>query len=255
VPVRPSWVRSRRGTEAIIVSIGSNDSGSQRITVEMTYQGHPSQRWGHISYAQHGDDLFLINLFELIGIDKPSYLDIGAHHPKHLSNTTLLYQRGSRGVNVEANPSLFDLFCDERKGDVNVNHGIGPVSGMMKFYMFPGDGGRNTFSVSERDQIISEGHRVERELPVPVITINDLVRKYCHGKYPHLLTMDIEGLDFSVLESADFNDSKPEVICVETRRHQGERMKTMMSLKGYVCAIRLAENLIFVRSEHYRSLY
>lgn len=221
----------------------------------MTYQGHPDQRWGHVSYAQHGDDLFLINIFELLGIDKPSYLDIGAHHPTRISNTALLYQRGSRGVNVEANPKLFELFCDQRPGDINVNHGIGPVSGIMTFYMFSDDGGRNTFSVSERDKIISEGHRVQREVPIPVITIDDLVRKYCNGKYPNLLTMDIEGLDYSVLESAQFTDSMPDVICVETRRHEGERMKTMMSIKGYVCAIRLAENLIFVKTCNYGRLY
>jgi len=32
-------------------------------------------------------------------------------------------------------------------------------------------------------------------------------------------------------------------------------MKTMLALKGYVCAMRLAENLIFVKTCRYPRLY
>ncbi len=103
----------------------------------MTYEGHPDQAFGHISYSQHGEDLFLLNIFRLIGIETPSYLDLGAHHPWHISNTALMYHRGSRGVNVEANPILFEAFLTERPLDKNVNMGV-VSSGVesQKFYIW-----------------------------------------------------------------------------------------------------------------------
>ncbi len=81
---------------------------------------HPHQWYGGRTYAQHGDDLAIINLFNCLRIQQPSWLDIGAHHPFHLSNTALLYQRGSRGINVEANPALMEAFKLHRPEDKNV---------------------------------------------------------------------------------------------------------------------------------------
>lgn len=77
------------------------------------------------SYAQHGKDVIIINLFKLLGIEKPSYIDIGDHHPYEISNTALLYELGSNGINIEANPNLLEEFKKERKHDINICCGIG----------------------------------------------------------------------------------------------------------------------------------
>ena len=76
------------------------------------------QLYGSRTYAQHGDDLAILNIFDMIGITRPSYLDIGAHDPFKISNTALLYLRGSRGINVEANPRLIEAFRVQRPDDV-----------------------------------------------------------------------------------------------------------------------------------------
>lgn len=90
---------------------------------------HRNQKFGRTTYAQHGEDLMICNLFSIIGVDRPGYLDLGAHHPYVISNTALLYERGSRGVNVEANPVLLDAFREARPEDVSVNLGVGPERG------------------------------------------------------------------------------------------------------------------------------
>src|SRR5215831_18702667 len=97
------------------------------------YTGHPDQAFGHTTYSQCGEDLLVANIFTLIGIPTPSYLDVGAHHPLHVSNTALLYARGSRGINVEANPELIPAFHTLRPGDVTVNVGVGPQRGRLNF--------------------------------------------------------------------------------------------------------------------------
>jgi len=224
---------------------------NMKATITPIYAGSPDQRWGHISYAQHGDDFALINIFELMGIANPSYLDIGAHHPEHISNTKLLYERGSRGVNIEANPNLIKAFEERRPEDMNVNIGVGPVAGLLPFYMHNETSGRNTFDIVERDIWIAEGHPVTEVKEIKVYTLNYVLNDLARDDfYVDLLTMDIEGLDFAVLKSMDVSAGlKPKVVCVEVRRNMTQAFMTMMQSHRYFCHSRVAENLIFVRND------
>jgi FkbM family methyltransferase len=215
----------------------------------MNYAGHRDQHFGHITYSQHGEDLMLVNIFALLGIEKPSYLDLGAHHPVNISNTKLLYDRGSRGINVEANPSLIDAFKCHRPEDLNLNVGVGIASGMNTFYMYDEASGRNTFSVEET-QKLKDVMTVRTAKTLPVVTLKDIVGTHCSGKFPALLSCDIEGLDYSVLATADFSLSQPVVIIVETRLGDTNKMTTMLGDKGFKLLCRMGENLIFIH-EHY----
>lgn len=216
----------------------------------MTYQGHPDQHFGHVTYSQSGEDLVILNLFKQLKIDLPSYLDLGAHHPETISNTALLYSRGCRGINVEANPNLAHIFPQYRPLDITVNVGIIPEhkSGLthLEFYMFDATSGRNTLSFEEAVRFEHEsGMKVKKTIQIPVMTLNQLVNKYCNGQFPHFLNCDLEGLDYEVLASADFSRSAPSIICVETRAENSYNMDMMMRTKGYAPYCRLGENNIF----------
>lgn len=211
----------------------------------MNYAGHPDQQFGHISYAQHGDDFMILNLFKLLGIEKPSYLDLGAHHPFDISNTALLYARGSRGVNVEANPILFPAFLVHRPHDINLNVGVGPEHGKKDFYMYDDKSGRNTFSAREVKSL--EGvMAVKDKMSLPIWTLDEIVAHSCMGVYPDFLSCDIEGLDFVVLAGADMSKSAPKVLCVETRRHEEMSTRIMLASKDFKFYCRMGENLFFV---------
>src|SRR5262249_38551597 len=119
------------------------------------FAGHPDQRYGHLTYSQHGEDLVFVALFEQIGVDRPSYLDIGAHHPVNCSNTALLHRRGSRGVNIDANPDVMDAFRRERPQDANINVGVAGTSGSMTFYRIDAFSGRNTFSKEAAEKFVA----------------------------------------------------------------------------------------------------
>lgn len=190
-----------------------------------------------------------------MGIEKPSYLDIGAHHPFNISNTALLYQRGSRGVNIEANPLLMEAFCRHRNEDVNVNCGISPKAGELDFYMFSDGSGLNTFDPVERDQTVASGQPVQKVTAIDTITIDEAVHLYCKDKWPNLLTIDVEGLDYDILKGANFRFSRPEIVCVETRRHASQKMRAMMNEHNYWLSARLAENMIFVHGDQYQKCY
>lgn len=213
------------------------------------FAGHRDQRWGHISYAQHGDDFMILNLFEMIGKDKPSYLDLGAHHPLFISNTALLYERGSRGVNIEANPNLIAEFKRLRPHDVTVNVGVGPHEGKLPFYVYDFTSGRNTFSKAEVERN-ADKMTVQYTVDIEVKTLTQIVKEYCGGVMPDLLSVDLEGLDYDVLASYDFKKSAPKVICVETRANEIQKMRDLLDLRGFVLYCRMGENLFFVHENY-----
>lgn len=222
--------------------------------------GHPDQRWGGRSYAQHGDDYMILNLFNLMGIERPSYLDVGAHHPSIISNTKLLYDRGCRGINVDANPELMMAFTDERPDDVNLLYGVGPEVGSKTFYMFnlkngQHGAGRNTFCEKERDHIIREGWQVARMMEIYVTTLNHIVDSWSLSAWPDLLCVDVEGWDYEILKSAQFKLNSPKVICVETRRNESLHMGQMLKKKGFFPYCRMGENMFFVASEFMDLVY
>src|SRR5271155_3672925 len=209
------------------------------------FAGHPDQYFGYVSYAQHGDDMMILNMFRLCGFDrlltgsiKPTWLDLGAHHPQIISNTCKLYEMGARGVNVEANPSLIDAFKIERPEDVNVCSGVGVINGAATFYMYSDSSGRNTFSKDEVHSLHG-AMRVMREVRLPVNKLAHIIDRHCGGKFPPLLLSDIEGLDYDVLSSADFDKyGRPLFIVVETRRDESLRMREMLNAKGFFCYCR-----------------
>jgi len=222
----------------------------------MSYSGHPDQHFGCLTYSQHGEDLMLCNLFVMLNISNQTlaWIDVGAHHPSNISNTKLLYERGYHGVNVEANPNLIALFNLERPRDTNINLGIGVETGTQIFNMYDQTSGRNTFSNEETKRL--EGvMQVRDHMSLPVVRLNDIVQFNCNGTFPPLLSIDIEGLDYVVLENADFSTSRPMLIVVETRRDDTKRMAEMLYKKGYTLYCRMGENLIFVISSHYMKVF
>lgn len=226
------------------------------LNAQESFHGHPDQAFGHLSYAQHGEDMIFVNLFHLAGITQPTWLDIGAHHPIIISNTALLYQRGGRGVNVEANPNLIQNFMKLRPEDVNVNVGVAPkdkAGTKMPFYMIDESSGRNTFDRKAAEEFVAQnpGFSIRAEMPIDVISIDDVVERHCSGKYPDLLSMDIENLDYDVMASADFSKSKPKFICVEVVSSGGNtagKMKELVTSRGYFVVARTIGNYIFAEN-------
>lgn len=216
---------------------------------------HPDQHYGCFTYSQHGEDIFVVNIFTMIGIKKPTYLDIGAHHPVNISNTALLYSRGSRGVNVDANPNVQALFKAHRPNDVNLN--IGVVSSYAvdseQFYlMYDTHSGRNTLSAEEADRFTREsGRAVKSRIEVPLTTVNKIVDDYCHGIFPDFLSIDVEGLDHMILSDLNLDASWPKVICAEVREDESYHVTLTMKAHAYIPLVRMGENIIYLHRTCY----
>lgn len=166
------------------------------------------------SYAQCGEDVIARTLFDMLKIARPTYLDIGAHHPTFLSNTFLFYEQGCRGVTIEPDPELHARFLAKRPGDTNLNIGIGPEPGAFELFIMS-TRTLNTLSESEARQYESHGYRIEKRHRVEVQTIDDIIDRHFRGA-PDFLSVDVEGLDHEILASLDLVRHRPKLICVET---------------------------------------
>lgn len=218
------------------------------------FLGHGDQSFGHITYAQTAEDILVCNLFKILGIEKPSYLDLGAHHPFNISNTALLYSLGSRGVNVDANPNLMEEFIKHRPDDLNLCVGVVPDEKIKTaiLHCFDSHSGRNSLLDGYLESDINCPLSDQLQIPVKTITINEIVEKFCDNIFPNFLSVDIEGLDCDILASADFETlGYPKVICVESVPYRDpKRLIEIMHLQGYCALIRLADNVIFVQKDN-----
>jgi FkbM family methyltransferase len=171
-----------------------------------------------ISYSQCGEDILINYIFSLRGIVKPSYIDIGANHPFFINNTALFYERGCRGINIEANPNLLKQFEIDRPHDINLNIGISNKQEELDFYIMADDT-LSTFSKEECDFMVSKGNTLKTIKKIQLITVANVIEKYFGNKFPDFMSIDVEGMDFQILQSIDFEKSYPKVICVEAAEY------------------------------------
>jgi FkbM family methyltransferase len=167
-----------------------------------------------ISYSQQGEDLAIQRYFG----DKSDgfYIDIGAFHPIQYSNTYLFYQKGWNGINIEPNPDSFQKFQTIRKRDINLNIGINEKNEKLTYYKFNAPA-LNTFDKAHADLWAGRpGFKIEETITVDTFTLSDVLSKYVPANKPiDFMSVDVEGLDFKVLSSNNWDKFRPKLLLVE----------------------------------------
>ena len=175
------------------------------------------------SYAQSGEDRIISFLFDWIQIKSPTYLDVGAHHAKWLSNTYLFYENGSSGVCVEPDPYLYAAIKRKRKRDICLNIGIGGGAQENADFYVMTSRTLNTFSTEDALRCQNTNNfgtqKIEKIIQIPLRTINDVMKEY-FSEGVNLVSIDVEGLDFEIIQAFDFLQFQPDVFCIETLRFQ-----------------------------------
>jgi FkbM family methyltransferase len=211
------------------------------------------------SWSQCGEDLVIDFLFQQLNIEKPSYIDIGAHHPSFINNTFLFYRKGARGINIEPDSALLEEFKLKRKEDINLGIGIGEEEATTDFFIM-NEPTLNTFLREEAERMVNENSNAEiREIKkIRIRTLQAVINEYNGGKFPDLLSIDVEGLDEVILRSVNFEKDPPKVMCVETLTFssigKGKKKTELIEFikgKGYMVYADTYINTIFVREQLY----
>ena len=207
------------------------------------------------SFSQCGEDLLIQYIFKLRGIHKPTYIDVGANDPFFLSNTAIFYEKGCRGVNIEANPQLAKNFHNHRPNDINLNIGVDSKEGELDFYIMQ-DNTLSTFSKQECDHMMAHGKPLKEIKKIKLTTIDEILKKYFNNQFPDFMSIDVEGMDFQILKSINFEISYPKIICVEAAEYSpigaGARRNELIDFlvtKGYYEYANTNLNAIMVKKE------
>ncbi len=202
-------------------------------------------------FSQSGEDLVVMYVFRALGIEKPSYLDIGAFLPVFSNNTYLFYLAGGRGVLVEPNVDLTSELRRARPEDVTLPVGIGfsDKEDALDYYRLDTPQ-LNTFDKDRADELVRTGHRLVEVIKARLLPVNQVIAEHFGGKSPDFLSIDVEGLDLSILKTLDFGKYRPKVICAETANPRGDKMEPAVAdflrEKGYSVRGMTFPNTIFV---------
>jgi FkbM family methyltransferase len=153
-----------------------------------------------ISWSQGGEDLALMHA---IASKKDGlFIDVGAHHPFRFSVTQHLSRIGWRGVNVDANIELIEIFNKVRTRDINLCAAVGTEKN-YSFTIFK-EPALSSVNGEWKDKFQADGWEVEKTVTVPGITLRDIYDQNFSNDCIDLLSIDAEGSDFNVLKSMEF---------------------------------------------------
>lgn len=177
-------------------------------------------------------------IFALLGgIRDGFFIDVGANDGLYMSNTRALEERcGWRGINVEANPECMDSLRRNRPGCVNLNLAMSDVDDRDVEISILVDhrgnmAGTNCLTV----ELPTVGRRETPGSPrrmAKTVTYGKLVETMSVGKVD-LLTVDVEGHEFSVLAGMSGCGVMPETICIEYYYLDRDRMVSTVCGMGY----------------------
>ena len=195
-------------------------------------------------YSQIEQDKYYIqNLskFKLGGF----FIEIGAYNGITGSNTFYLEKNLNwEGIVIECNPCLIQTLKKNRKCII-CDKAMSFKSGELIDFLIPTGneilGGKEQLS-GARDYLkkqslidFSESYKSNKVIKVETISFNDLVNIYniTHIDY---LSIDVEGMEFVILENINFNNIKIDFITVEHGNvfEYQQKIKILLLSKGYI---------------------
>lgn len=174
-------------------------------------------RYYKISYSQSGEDLVLIKYLKYKKINNGKYLDIGAFHPRWVSNTHILHKKNFSGYCVDLDEERLKWFRFSRGKKVKTI--CGAVSNKndetIKVYKFKRKSPFSlvdTTSLKHAEYFRNKGNGEYEIKNIKNYHINDIFNIV--GKI-NVLNIDIESQDFEVLKSSNLKIIDPEIILIE----------------------------------------
>lgn len=205
------------------------------------------------SFAQSGQDVladYILKSRRLIpfGDDyRGCFIDVGCCYPIRDSNTYFFYQRGWKGLCIDANPDAKADFSEERPDDIFVNAAIGLESESRPFYIF-NNPQWNTFNAGRKEK---KPESFKREIVLSIDPLSKLIDRNL-GESPRvdLLSIDTEGFEMQVLSSLDWARHRPKLVIVEIKRSIKEisnhKAVTFMESKNYSIVSHTGHDAMFV---------
>lgn len=192
-------------------------------------------------YSQFGQDQVL-ETYVFKQFKNGTFVDVGAHDGLSINNTLYFEQmHGWKGINIEANPDVYQQLVLNRPSSINMNVAITDRN----------DGTAGFLKNSGYTEMISglvdhyepeHRERLEKELrehggsstiiQVPCRRLDSIFEEHSIHRV-HLLSVDVEGAEMAVLQSIDFDRVFIDVIVVEDN-YKTRHAQSYLETKGYI---------------------
>ena len=185
---------------------------------------------------------------------KGLFVDVGCFHPVKYSNTYRFYKQGWRGINIDIDAIKIEGFKMIRPGDVSLARAVSDQQGEITYWT---NGFYSPTVTLDQDFAESE-KRNKKDYRPRTVQADRLTQIIDDTKFKDqaidLLTIDVEGHDYYVLKSLDFDRYTPQLIAVETQLETldavmaGDTFRFLQE-KGYVLVNWVGMTLMFKRIE------
>lgn len=204
------------------------------------------------SYSQNGEDLIILEYCQNNGIDG-TVVEFGANNGTTLSNSKLLIEAGFKALLIEPSNQFSSL--KELHKDNNfvtcLNVAVSDKCGKMTFYEsgshVPGGADEALVSTLDVNELSRWPGVTFKKREVNVLDIKSIRDAYNFSW--DVISIDIEGLDWIVLQQIDLNEVGCRVLCIEwnSKTVIGNMFKNYCAKYGMKEIHRNAENLIFAK--------
>lgn len=165
-------------------------------------------------YSLEGEDVILMNHF---GDKKDGfYVDVGAHHPFRFSNTYMFYKKGWNGINIDATPGSMGLFNKYRQRDINIETAVSNGNTNIDYFIFD-EPALNSFSLKlSNDRNRNTKYKIRKTISLRPRKLCQILDKWLpEGKEIDFLSIDVEGYEYEVVISNNWNKYKPTFLLIE----------------------------------------
>jgi len=199
-------------------------------------------------YSQFGEDIILDELIKT-GKRTGFFVDIGCYHPTKHSNSYALYKRGWRGVNIDVETRKIQAFNLVRPKDCNVLSAVSDKKESVVLYRYSDYGVGSTIS-DEYAETVSDNL-----MDTTILETKTLMEILDSSPYKDrqidVISVDVEGMDFRVIKSLNFDIYQPKIVIVEDHHRTLEEifrteMYQLLKSKGYSLRSWTFYSLIFI---------
>ncbi len=173
-------------------------------------------------YSQDNQDKYLeTNIFK--GYKNGFYVDVGAHDGLSINNT-LYFEKNNdwTGINIEANKNVFNKLVINRPKNINLNCAVCNSDGETDFLCNTGytemiSGIKDTFDKRHLHRLENENKEMGSTTDIIKVKTKKLETICDENNISHInyLSIDVEGAEFEVIKSINFNKVFIDVIGFE----------------------------------------
>ncbi len=173
-------------------------------------------------YSQDGQDRYLEH-FIFKGYKNGFYVDVGAHDGVSINNT-LYFETNNNwtGINIEPIKTVFDKLVNNRPNNINLNYAVCNNDGETEFLYNTGytemiSGIKATFDIRHLHRLYLENNQHGSTTEVIKVNTKKLETIFDENNVSrvHYLSIDVEGAEFEVIKSINFDKVYIDVIGFE----------------------------------------